>query len=150
MSCLFLACRSRRLLAAAAGIALLACAFPALPDGLKESRQGEYTLVSGGNDDAEVAQLEKLAPRYQIQLLFLRSEDKAGLPGVQVRVRNTAGDLMVETTTRGPWLYVNPPSGGRYTIEAEHDGEVLTKTRDLVGRRYLHLEFAFGAAAARK
>ncbi len=150
MSCPSLACRSRRLLAAVAGLALLACALPALSDGMKESRQGDYTLVSGGNDEAELAQLEKLAPRYQIQLLFLRSEDKAGLPGVKVRVRNTAGDLMVETTTRGPWLYVNPPSGGRYTIEAEHEGEVLTKTRDLVGRRYLHLEFVFGAAAAQK
>ena len=150
MSCLFPAGLSRRLLAAAAGIALLACALPALPDGLKESRQGEYTLVSGGNDDAEVAQLEKLAPRYQIQLLFLRSEDKSGLPGVRVRVRNTAGDVVVETTTRGPWLYVNPPAGGRYTIEAEHAGETQTKTRDLVGRRYLQLEFAFGGAGAQK
>ncbi len=150
MFSLFLSGRSRRLMLATAGVALLSCALPALPDPLKESRQGDYTLVSGGNDDAEVAQLEKLAPRYQIQLLFLRSEDKAGLPGVQVRVRNTAGDLVVETTTRGPWLYVNPPSGGRYTIEAEHGGEVLKKTRDLVGRRYLQLEFVFGATAVQK
>jgi hypothetical protein len=150
MPSLPLACRMRRLLLSAAGCALLSCALPALADPLKESRQGDYTLVSGGNDEAEVAQLEKLAPRYQIQLLFLRKEDKSGLPGVQVRVRNTAGDLMVETTTRGPWLYVNPPAGGRYTIEAEYDGEVLAKTRDLVGRRYLQLEFQFGAAAAQK
>jgi len=96
MSCLSPACRSRRLLAA---VALLACALPALPDGLKESRQGEYTIVSGGNDEDELAQLEKLAPRHQIQLLFLRSEDKAGLPGVRVRVRNTAGDLVVDGAT---------------------------------------------------
>lgn len=140
----------RRLLAAIAGAALLVCALPALPDGLKESRQGEYTIVSGGNDEAELAQLEKLAPRHQIQLLFLRSEDKAGLPGVRVRVRNTAGDLVVETTSSGPRLFVNPPAGGRYTIEAEYAGEVLVKTRDLVGRRYLQLEFAFGAAGAQK
>ncbi len=150
MSCLPLACRCRRPLLAAAGFALLSCTLPALADVLKESRQGDYTLVSGGNDEAEVAQLEKLAPRYQIQLLFLRSEDKAGLTGVRVRVRNTGGDLVVETTARGPWLYVNPPAGGRYTIEAEHDGEVLSKTRDLVGRRYLQLEFAFGAGATQK
>lgn len=139
-----------RLCVVAVGMTLLAAAPMALSDGLKQGRQGDYTLVSGGVNSAEVDELEKLAQRYQIQLLFKRQGEKDGVTGVKVRVRNTPGELMVETTSTGPYLYVNPPSGGRYTIEAELDGETLTKTRDLVGRRYLHLEFDFGTGATSK
>lgn len=134
----------RRLLVAIAGLAALTGAPMTLAEGLQHSRQGDYTLVSGGLDSAGLEALEKLAPRYQIQLLFKRRGNKEALLGVRVRVRNTAGDLVVETTTPGPYLYLNPPAGGRFTIEAELDGETLTRTRDLVGRRYLHLEFDFG------
>lgn len=128
---------SKRLSITAAATALL--------DGLKQGRQGEYTLVSGGVNSTEIDELGKLAQRYQIQLRFRQHGEPAGLAGVKVRVFNTAGDLVVETTAVGPHLYVNPPAGGRFTIEAEDEGETLKKTRDLVGRRYLQLDFEFGA-----
>lgn len=150
MSCLHSAFPGRGLFIAVAGAVALALAPMTLADGLKQGRQGDYTLVSGGNTDAEVAQLEKLAPRYQIQLLFKHRGEKAGMAGVRVKLSNTAGDLVVETTALGPYLYMNPPAGGRFTIAAEHLGETLTKTRDLVGRRYLQLEFDFGSGAAAK
>ncbi len=137
----------RRLLVAIAGLAALAGTPMTLAEGLKHSRQGDYTLVSGGLDSAELEALDKLAPRYQIQLLFKQRGNKDGLSGVRVSVRNTAGDIVVETTVLGPYLYLNPPAGGRFTIEAELEGETLTRTRDLVGRRYLHLEFDFGTKA---
>ncbi len=149
MRCLSIALPSRCLRMTMAVIAL-AFSPVALSDTLKSGRQGDYTLVSGGNSDAEIAELQKFAPRYQIQLLFKHQGDKNGMAGVRVGVRNTAGDLMVETTSTGPYLYVNPPSGGRFTIEAEYRGETLTRTRDLVGRRYLHLEFDFGTGGASK
>jgi len=56
------------------------------------------------------------------------------------------GDVEVDTVSRGPYLYVNPPASGRFTIEAELGEEKLSMTRDLVGRRYLHLLFEFGRA----
>ena len=40
---------------------------------------------------------------------------------------------------------MNPPAGGRFIIDAEYNGEKLTRTKDLVGRRYLVLEFKFRA-----
>lgn len=141
--------RLRLMMAALAGLATLLTLPLALADGLKQGRQGDYTLVSGGVNEAEVDELEKLAARYQIQLVFKRHGTKEGVTGVKVRVRNTPGDLVVETTSVGPYVYVNPPSGGRYTVEVELDGETLTKTRDLVGRRYLHLEFDFGSGAGK-
>ncbi len=120
-------------------------ATPSQADELKVSRQGDYSYVSGGLNDEEQRQFEQLAPRYLIQLVFKRNGDKADVSGVKVRIKNTAGDLVLETATLGPYLYVNPPSGGRFTIEAEFLQQTQAKTRDLVGRRYLHLEFDFAA-----
>lgn len=120
-------------------------AIPSQADELKVSRQGDYSYVSGGLNDEEQRQFEQLAPRYLIQLVFKRNGDKSDVSGVKVSIKNTAGDLVLETTTLGPYLYVNPPSGGRFTIEAEFLQQTQAKTRDLVGRRYLHLEFDFAA-----
>jgi hypothetical protein len=38
---------------------------------------------------------------------------------------------------------MNPPAGGRFIIDAEYHGEKQSATKDLVGRRYLVLEFKF-------
>ena len=64
-----------------------------------------------------------------------------------VRVRDVRGEVVVETVAKGPYLYVNPPASGRFTIEAELGQEKLSMTKDLVGRRYLHLLFEFGRDA---
>ena len=34
-------------------------------------------------------------------------------------------------------------NGGRYTIDAAYNGETLSETKDLTGRRYLRLRFTF-------
>ena len=44
--------------------------------------------------------------------------------------------------SEGPAFYFNPPSG-RWTIDAEYNGETVSKTVDLIGRRYIVLEFDF-------
>ena len=69
------------------------------------------------------------------------------LPGVERELLVARRrEVDVETVARGPYLYINPPASGRFTIEAELGEEKLTMTRDLVGRRYLHLLFEFGRA----
>lgn len=111
---------------------------------LKLQRQGEYTFITGGLNDDEIAYLEAQAPKYPIQLLFRNGGQADGMKDVTVRVRDVRGEAVVETVTRGPYLYVNPPASGRFTIEAEWGQEKLSMTKDLVGRRYLHLLFEFG------
>ena len=116
---------------------------PVLADELKVSRQGEYTFISGGFSEEERAVLDVQAPKYPIQLIFRSAGAIDGVKDVTVRVKNVSGDLMVEAVSRGPYFFVNPPASGRFTIEAEFNQEKLTMTKDLVGRRYLHLVFEF-------
>ena len=119
---------------------------PAQAVEIKLQRQGEYTFITGGQNDDETAAMDAQAPKYPIQLTFRNKGETLGVTDVKVRVKNVKGDVEVDTVSRGPYLYVNPPASGRFTIEAELGEEKLAMTRDLVGRRYLHLLFEFGRA----
>ncbi|MFM8468320.1 MAG: hypothetical protein ACKOAO_12260 [Oxalobacteraceae bacterium] len=130
------------------GLSLLLCLaaqmVPSQAAEIKIQRQGEYTFVTGGLSEDELAFLEAQAPKYPIQLTFRNGGQTDGMKEVIVSVRDIRGEVVVETVTRGPYLYLNPPASGRFVIEAEWGQEKLSMTKDLVGRRYLHLMFEFG------
>ena len=119
---------------------------PAQAVEIKLQRQGEYTFITGGQNDDETAAMDAQAPKYPIQLTFRNKGETLGVTDVKVRVKNVKGDVEIDTVSRGPYLYINPPASGRFTIEAELGEEKFSMTRDLVGRRYLHLLFEFGRA----
>jgi len=103
------------------------------------------TWVSGGLVEADRKALFKLAPKYPIQLIFQVGGEIEGVTGVKVTLRDQYGESMLEVVSEGPYLYINPPAGGRFTIDAEYNGDKQSQTKDLVGRRYLILEYKFAA-----
>jgi hypothetical protein len=115
---------------------------------IKLQRQGEYTFITGGLNDEEQSYLEAQAPKYPIQLVFRNNGQITNVNDVAFRVKNVVGDLMVETKIKGPFLYLNPPASGRYTFEADLGAETISMTKDLIGRRYLHLVFDFNKPKA--
>lgn len=112
-------------------------------EAIKQQRQGEYTFITGGIEDDERAFLEAQAPKYPIQLVFRNKGLVIDSKDVIVKVKNVSGELMVEAKAGGPFFYINPPASGRFTLEAQFDGQSITMTKDLVGRRYLNLVFDF-------
>ncbi|MCW5623964.1 MAG: hypothetical protein KIT73_04500 [Burkholderiales bacterium] len=132
----------------AAALALVLAATVAFADeaalGIKIYRQSGISYVTGGNGD-EAKAFEQIAKRYPVQIVFTVAGQHVDLDGVKVVVRDGKGDSVVEARSRGPLFYVNTPSG-RWTFEAEFDGETITKTKDLTGRRYLVLDFDFKSA----
>jgi hypothetical protein len=111
----------------------------------KVHKQGGSSYVSGGVDEQRRKAMVKVAPKYPIQLIFEVHGEVNGVSGVKVTLRDIKGDAILEAVSEGPYFYINPPAGGRYTIEAEFDGEKQSMTKDLVGRRYLILDFKFAA-----
>lgn len=126
---------------------LLALAVPVLHAGEtpKVHKQGGSTYISGGGAEADRKELLKLAPKYPIQLIFEVAGKIDGVSGIKVTLRDISGDSMVEAVSEGPFFYINPPAGGRFTIDAEYNGEKQSMTKDLIGRRYLVLEYKFAA-----
>jgi hypothetical protein len=129
---------------------LLALAAPALQaadevEPPKVHKQGGSTYVTGGSGEAQRKALFKIANKFPIQLIFEVEGQEGDISGVKVTLTDQSGNALIEAVSEGPYFYMNPPAGGRFIIDAEYNGEKLTNTKDLVGRRYLVLEFKFHA-----
>ncbi len=126
-------------------VLLLALGVPALhaQEEPKVHKQGGSTYVSGGASEEARKALFKLAPRFPIQMIFQLDGAIAPISGIKVKVSDITGNVLVEAVSEGPFFYCNPPSGGRFTIEAEYQGQKQSQTKDLIGRRYLVLEYKF-------
>jgi hypothetical protein len=105
-------------------------------------KQSDISFVSGGATEQEAHELHRVANKYPMQLRFVIGSDPSAGKGVRVTIKNLKGEKVIEAVSDGPAFYFNPPSG-RWTIDAEYNGETVSKTVDLIGRRYIVLEFDF-------
>lgn len=107
-------------------------------------KQGGIPYVSGGMGAEGRKAMGKLARKYPMQLIFELDGQSTDITGVKVVIKDAMGKKQVEAVSEGPLFFFTPDSG-RWTMELEYDGETLTKTVDLTGRRYYQLEFKFKA-----
>ena len=105
-------------------------------------KQSGINFVSGGMTDDERKEMQRISNKYPMQLVFIAGENQAPIKGVKVTVKDLKGSPQIEALSEGPYFYFNPPSG-RWIMDAEYDGEVVSRTVDLIGRRYMLLEFKF-------
>ena len=129
-------------------LAWIACCAPAAlaqtdaPPAPVVHKQSDIQYVSGGATEEEAQALHKVANKYPMQLRFVIGNDPSAGKGVHVKVRNLKGEAVIDAVSDGPVFYFNPPSG-RWTVDAEYNGETVSKTVDLIGRRYIGLQFEF-------
>ena len=129
---------------------LVALAVPALRaadevEPPKVHRQGTSTYATGGIGEAQRKALFKISNKFPIHLILSVEGQEGDISGVKITLTDLSGNALIEAVSEGPYFYMNPPAGGRFTIDAEYNGEKQTITKDLVGRRYLVLEFKFHA-----
>ena len=105
-------------------------------------KQSGINYVSGGMTDDERKEMQRIANKYPMQLVFIAGDNQAPVKGVKVTVKDLKGSPQIEAVADGPYFYFNPPSG-RWIMDAEYNGEVVSRTVDLIGRRYILLEFKF-------
>lgn len=129
------------MLAVAAGLAGAADPDASDVPEFKAHTQSGIKYVSGGIGE-QYADILELGPRYPMHLVFKVDGKHVEFGGIKVRLFDVMGRLQVEADSDGPVFYLNPPSG-RWTIEAEWQGQKIKQTKDLTGRRYLELEFDF-------
>lgn len=119
-----------------------ALAWAAAPDIEIHDQQG-VQYVSGGMTEDEVNELNRMARRFSMHIVMLdHKKQHEPIKGVDVTVRDVAGNVVLQAKSEGPLMFVNV-IGGRYTVEAAYDGQTLKETKDLTGRRYLRLRFTF-------
>lgn len=106
-------------------------------------RQGDSKYATGGYGEAARKAMFRIANKFPIQLIFEVEGQDLDMKGVKVTLTDLSGNRLIEAVSEGPYFYMNPPAGGRFTIDAEYRGDKQSMTKDLVGRRYLVLEFKF-------
>lgn len=111
-------------------------------DELQVKKKYGVKYVTGGMTSEQRKLLEEAAPKYPVQLYFHREGSDQPITGVKVVARDVKGDVVLDVVSEGPLLFFDT-TGGRYTVEAEYKGEKIAFTKDLVGRRYLVLEYKF-------
>lgn len=109
-------------------------------------RQSGLPYVHGGVGALERKAMLKVAKKYPIRVHFTREGSSGDLSGVKVKVKDARDKTLIELVTAGPLFFFEADSG-RWKVEAEYEGEMLTQIKDLTGRRYLDLEFVFKRGA---
>jgi len=105
-------------------------------------KQQGVRYVTGGLTAKENDQMGKLAARFPMHMVFTAEGQDEPVQGVSVTVRDVSGSVVLQVKSEGPLLFVDV-IGGRYTVDAEYQGERQSQTKDLTGRRYLRLRFNF-------
>ncbi|MSQ60718.1 MAG: hypothetical protein EXR36_14040 [Betaproteobacteria bacterium] len=110
-------------------------------------KQSGFSYISGGLGELGRKAMAKVANKYPMQLIFTAEGEGPDVAGVKVTVWDRRLKKQIEAVAEGPAFYFTPDSG-RWTIEAEYRGETVSRTVDLIGRRYILLEFHFKGPAA--
>jgi len=78
-----------------------------------------YSYMSGGVGVEERDQMKQQANRYDLELSFA---DHSGeyLSDVRVAIDDGRGKEIINTTTAGPWFYIQLPAG-KYDVKATFD-----------------------------
>ena len=87
---------------------------------------GSVSYVSGGVGTDSIDRLSSLARDFNLKLVFaLKSGDFVS--GVKVTIANTAGKMLLDTTSEGPWFLTRLPAGS-YQIVATLGGKAEKRT----------------------
>ena len=100
----------------------------------KPMDNGKVQYISGGVAESGMRAIDAEEKAYNLKILFVAG--KAYLADVDVRIKDSKGDEVLDTATHGPVLLVKMPMG-MYTVETKTmEGAMLTK-HIKVGKDYL-------------
>jgi hypothetical protein len=110
--------------------AALGVALPAWSGGTSlpaEEKQGSIAYVSGGIGSEEAKAMERAAKNYPLSLEFVvRAQPRDEFTSnVKVMVKDSAGKVVLDTVSKGPFLLARLPSG-KYVVTAAQGGEPKT------------------------
>ena len=120
-------------------------AFPAAS--MNEGRTSQdRPFVSGGVDEAEIADIRTKQPFFALSLLTAAKGSGAYLAGVRVRILDGKGQSVVETEMDGPYLLVDLQPG-KYQLEAVNEGETQKRALAIAEGRQQRLVIYFKSDA---
>jgi len=89
----------------------------------EQRTQGDVTYVSGGVGQDEVNAMEHAKAKYPLSMEFVQHAKPRDvyIANVEVTVTDKTGNVVLNTTTDGPYLLADLPNG-KYTVSAVDEG----------------------------
>lgn len=104
--------------------------------------QGSVSYVMGGVGEEHAQAMQAVRRDYPLSLMFVRKDKprNAYLADIPVTIKDAQGQVVLETTSDGPFLYVKLPPG-RYTVSAAHAGKTRTAAVYVPHKGQRHMVF---------
>jgi hypothetical protein len=107
----------------------------------------QVCFVSGGISSDEVIQFKSRAKEYLFEIVFVQkavAEDnnriEEYLAEVQLKITDSKGNIVVDTTTEGPFFLADLPLG-KYQISAEHDVVIKNNVVRIAANKHQRIVF---------
>jgi hypothetical protein len=136
--------RTRKTLAIASAVATLGAASFALAqngDALPPAQTvAGVKYVQGGIGKDESDALLRESRNYPLSLVFSGGKANNYVADVDIRVRDAAGKTVLQTNAEGPIVLIDLPAG-KYIVDAEYRGDMVTHRIELSGKRSTRVDF---------
>ena len=107
----------------------------------------EVCFISGGISGDEVSQFKSRAKEFLLEIVFVQKADTEDndrieeyLAEVQLKIKDGKGNMVVDTTTEGPFFLADLPLG-KYQIIAEHDGVIKNNVVRIAAKKHQRIVF---------
>jgi hypothetical protein len=79
--------------------------------GIPVHKQSGINYVSSGMSEAERKEMQRIANKYPMQLVFIAGDNQAPIKGVKVTVKDLKGSPQIEALSDCPYFFFTPPLG---------------------------------------
>ena len=107
----------------------------------------EVCYISGGISSDEVSQFKSHAKEYLLEIVFVQKANPEDndrieeyLAEVQLQIKDSKGNTVVDTKTDGPFFLADLPPG-KYQITADHDGVIKTNVVKIAAKKHQRIVF---------
>ncbi len=107
----------------------------------------EVCYISGGISSDEIEQFKSRAKEYLLEIVFVQKADPQDsdrleeyLAEVQLQIKDSKGNVVVDTLTEGPFFLADLPFG-KYQITADHDGVIKTNVVKISAKKHQRIVF---------
>jgi len=105
------------------------------------AQQGDVTFLSGGVGKDESDAIKKAAAHWPLSLSFIGG-DRNFVDDVAVKITDSKGATVLETSAKGPYMLVRLQPG-HYTVHATYSGKEVSHTVNVTSKGHARLSFSW-------
>ncbi len=105
------------------------------------AQQGDVTFLSGGVGKDESDAIKKAGAHWPLSLTFIGG-DRNFVADVAVKITDSKGGTILETSSKGPYMLVRLHPG-HYTVHATYAGKEVTHTVNVTDKGHARASFSW-------